>query len=97
MPLSTSGVLITCEAPQVGGCVLSQVPSTQPSATLMGEAETSLLFELTIFIMQGWSTHGGNKFRGRKALKVKEATSLEGERFPKLWKKQVERDKGLQI
>ena len=47
--------------------------------------------------MEECGTHGGNKFRGRKALKVKEATSLEGERFPKLWKKQVERDKGLQI
>ena len=71
VPLSTSGVLITCEAPQVRGRVLSQVPSAQPSATLVGEAEMSLLFELTIFIMQGWSTHGGNKFRGRRSSKLR--------------------------
>ena len=52
--------------------LLSQVPRSQPSATLVGEAETSLLLEVTIFIKQGWSTHGGNKFRGRKFFKVKE-------------------------
>jgi hypothetical protein len=37
---------------------------------LVGEAETSL-FEWTIFIMEGWSTHGGNKFRGRRSSKLR--------------------------
>ena len=45
-----------------------------------------LLFELTIFIMEGCSTHGGNKFRGRKVVKIMEETSLEGERPSKFRK-----------
>ena len=52
---------------------------------LMGDAETSLLFELTVFIMQGCSPHGENKFRGRKVFKVKEENSLEGQRPSKFW------------
>ena len=61
-----------------------------------------LLFELTIFIMEGCSTHGGKKFRGRKVFKVKAKPSLgekvftvkakpslEGERSSKLRKNQV--------
>ena len=48
----------------------------------------SLLFELTIFIMQGRSTHGGNKFTGRKAFKVKEENTLK-KGFSKLQKNQV--------
>lgn len=51
----------------------ARCPGAQPSATLVGEGlEMSLLFELTIFIMEGWSTHGGNKFRGERSSKVQE-------------------------
>ena len=51
--------------------------SAQPTAMLIGEAEMSLLLEVTIFITQGWSTHGGNKFRGRNVFKVKEKASVD--------------------
>ena len=54
-----------------------QGASAQPTAMLIGEAEMSLLLEVTIFITQGWSTHGGNKFRGRNVFKVKEKASVD--------------------